>query len=87
MSDEQVPAWVQAMEERLSGRIAESIEALAATLEVRAEARDHHLVTEVTKAINDSEACLTRRLDEIHDDIGVNMARADLEHTKIAKRW
>ena len=52
-------------------------------LQGRLEATEHRLVHEISQAIATSEARLTRRLGEIHDDIGVNMARADLAHTKI----
>ncbi len=83
MSDEQTPVWAQAMEDRLSGRIATSIDGLAAIIDGRVEVREHHLLTEITRAIADSEARINRRLDEIRYDIGVNMARADLAHTKI----
>ena len=68
MSDEQAPVWAQAMEIRA---------------EARADAMEHRLIVEMSKAIADSEARINRRLDEIRDDIGVNMARADLAHTKI----
>ena len=52
MSDDQMPAWVQAMEQ-------------------------------ISKALADSEARLTRRLDDVRDDISLNMARCDLALTKI----
>ena len=68
MSDEQAPVWAQAMEARA---------------EARADAMEQRLIVEMSKAIADSEAHINRRLDEIRYDIGVNMARADLAHTKI----
>ena len=68
MSDEQAPVWAQAMEARA---------------EARADAMEHRLIVEVSKAITESEARINRRLDEIRDDISVNMARTDLAHTKI----
>jgi chromosome segregation ATPase len=98
MSDERIPAWAVALEDRLGSRFdnigirfdalelrLDAVETRLNGVETRNEAdvRDHHLLTEVTKAINDCEARLTRRLDDIRDDIGVNMARADLAHTKI----
>ena len=58
-SDEQMPAWAQAME-------------------ARAEARDHHLVTELTGALAELRAEMTRRFDQTHDDLTVNLARADV---------
>ena len=75
MSDEQAPVWAQAMEARAEAR--------ADAMEHRLEAMEHRLIVEVSKAITESEARINRRLDEIRDDIGVNMARADLAHTKI----
>lgn len=62
MSDYSMPAWAEALEQRLT---------------VQAEAMEHRIITEVGKAIADSEARLNRRFDQIRDDLSVAMARAD----------
>ena len=53
MNDEQMLAWIRTLEEQLS---------------VAAQLSERHLVTEISKAILDSDARVLRRLDEIHDE-------------------
>ena len=95
MSDEQMPAWAREMENRLTRHVL-ALQVKTESTAQRVEATDHATIKEVGKAIIDSEehvvariaelrAEMIRRFDQTHDDLTVNLARADVAIERVQR--
>ena len=95
MSDEQMPVWAREMENRLTRHVL-ALQVMTEATAQRVEATDHAIIKEVGKAMTDSDerivtriaelrAEMTRRFDQTHDDLTVNLARADVAIERVQR--